>query len=275
MAAGESPDGGARLTGAPVRSPEADAETHWRCGIVDGVTAGRTSRLVDAEHRAELRLSHGRLIGGPGYDAAPRPTRQLLARVGAMLKLREHGRYHVHAAGVVAPDGRAWLLTGDSGCGKSTLTYALARRGWPVLGDDGVVLERASRGVIAHGWHEPLRVSIELAAWFPELQGSEAMVNWEDTRHRVDVSATFLRRAPVAGVVVLERGARDVLSPLAPTAALTVLIRQSTFLLVTDNHAGAHLATLRELVESVACFALHHTSVQLTSIHATLLGAAG
>src|SRR5687768_13308972 len=43
-----------------------------------------------------------------------------------------------HAAGAVDPRGRAWLLSGDSGSGKSTLAYALARRGWRVLGDDGV-----------------------------------------------------------------------------------------------------------------------------------------
>lgn len=273
MAATESSDGGARSTGAPVRASGSEGETHWRCGPVDGVTVGSNSRLVDAEFRAELRLTHGRLIRGPGYAAAPRPTRQLLARVGAMLKLREHARYHVHAAGVVAPDGGAWLLTGESGCGKSTLTYALARRGWPVLGDDGVVLERTSPGPIAHGWHEPLRVSIELAAWFPELSQRESLVNWQDARHRVAVDATFMRRAMVAGVVVLQRGERDVLSALSPTAALAMLVRQSTFLLVTDDHARSHLGMLRDLVESVPCFMLQHTAAQLTTVHATILAA--
>lgn len=270
MAATESPSGGARYSGAPVRASGFEGETRWRCGLVDGVTIGTTSRLVDAQYRAELRLSNGRLIPGPGYEAAPRPTRQLLARVGAMLKLREHARYHVHAAGVVAQDGRAWLLTGDSGCGKSTLTYALARRGWPVLGDDGVVLEYGAHGPIAHGWREPLRVSIELAEWFPELRQHDALVDWEDPRHRVAIAATFVRRAAVAGVIVLQRGPRDELSSLAPTSALTTLVRQSTFLLLTDNHARSHLGMLRALVESVPCFLLQHTPAQLMSVHTSI-----
>ena len=275
MAANEFQNGGARDTGVPVRASRSDGETHWRCGLVDGVTTGSSSCLVDTEHRAELRLANGRLIRGPGYAAAPRPTRQLLARVGAMLKLREQARFYVHAAGVIAPDGRAWLLTGESGCGKSTLSYSLARCGWPVLGDDGVVLERGLEGVTVHGWREPLRVSIELAAWFPELSRRESLVDWQDDRHRVDVNAAFAQRARTGGVIVLGRGDRDVLSPLAPTAALAMLVRQSTFLLLTDDHASSHLSVLRDLVESVPCFTLEHTSAQLSSIRDTILAVAG
>lgn len=273
MIAADSPGGGAR-TGVPVLASGSCNKTHWRCGLVDGVTAGSSSRLVDAIYRAELQLANGRLIRGPGYAAAPRPTRQLLARVGAMLKLREHERYYVHAAGVVAPDGRAWLLTGESGCGKSTLTYALARGGWPVLGDDGVVLERGPQGLTVHGWREPLRVSIELATWFPELAQQASLVDWQDDRHRLDVNAVFAKRAPIGGVVILERGQRDALSALPPTAALSMLVRQSTFLLLTDDHARSHLALLRDLVERVPCFSLAHTSAQLSSVHTTLLSAA-
>lgn len=271
----ESSDGGGRHAGAPVGASESSTGTYWRCGLVDGVTAGPTSRLVDVKHGAELRIWHGRLLRGPGYAAAPRLARQVLARLGAVINLRSHARYHVHAAGVAAPDGRAWLLTGETGSGKSTLTYALARQGWPVLGDDGVVLERVAQGIIAHSWREPLQVSIELEAFFPELREHDALVNWRDPRHRVAVSAKFIKRARVAGVIVLERGTNDELSALAPTSALATLVRQSTFVLVTDGHAPSNLATLRDLVESVPCFLLRHTPAQLTSIDATILSAAG
>jgi energy-coupling factor transporter ATP-binding protein EcfA2 len=230
---------------------------------------------MDREYRAELHLVGGRLMRGARYESAPRETRYQLARVGAMLKLRERNRYHVHAAGVVAPDGRAWMLTGESGNGKSTLTYALARRGWPVLGDDGIVLERRASEVLAYAWREPLQVSFDLAVWFPELHDHATAVDWQDARHRVGMEATLVRSAPVAGVIVLSRGERDHLSPLSPTSALTMLIRQSTFLLLTDNHAAANLATLRQVVESVPCFGLEHTPAQLSSIDSTILAAAG
>jgi hypothetical protein len=140
-----------------------------------------------------------------------------------------------------------------------------------VLGDDGVVLERDACGVFALGWREPLRVSIELAAWFPELRELESLTNWADPRHRTPVGAAFARRAPIAGIVVLERGSEDALRPLAPTAALSMLIRQSTFLLVTDGHARANLMALQALVESVPCFTLQHTAAQLRAFPTTML----
>jgi len=274
MSAMEFADGGAPHVGAPVRASGDCRETHWRCGLVEGTTAGAASRLVDAEYRAELRLAGGRLMRGPGYAGAPRLTRQRLARVGAMLKLRQHARYHLHAAGVVAPDGAAWLLMGETGSGKSTLAYALARGGWRVLGEDGVVLEHTASGMIAHGWRDPLRVSIELAAWFPELRRHDHLVDWQDARHRVDVDATFVKRAAIAGLIAVERSSHDSMSPLSSTRALTMLVRQATFLMLTDHHAAAHLETLRELVEAVPCFTLRHTPAQLACVHSTIMAAA-
>lgn len=55
--------------------------------------------------------------------------------------LRRAGLLDLHAACVVSPRGRGFLLAGTSGSGKSTLTVQLAARGWSYLTDDMVLLE--------------------------------------------------------------------------------------------------------------------------------------
>lgn len=245
----------------------------WRRGPVDGITVGGETIIVHTPTRARLRARGGRLQRAEGYASAPPAARRELARVGAMVQLRERGRFHLHAAGIVAPDGRAWILAGDSGSGKSTLAYAAARAGWPLLGDDGVVIERVPEGVRAHAWREPVQLSIELAEAFPELRAHAAHVNWSDPRHRAPVPATFVRHAPVAGVVFVRRGERDALAPVAPTAALARLVRQSPMVLIGDERAADHLAALQALAGAVPAFELEHTSAQLHRITRTIAGA--
>jgi hypothetical protein len=237
---------------------------------VEGLTTGDETLVVHTGEGASLRLRRGRLERAEGYANATPLTRRELARTGAILRLRERGRFHLHAAGIVAPDGRVWLLTGESGSGKSTLAYASARAGWRVLGDDGVIIECGAEGILAHGWREPLQVSIELAAAFPELKAHEATVDWEDARHRASVALPLARRAFVSGLVFLRRGMRDEVQPLTPALALAALIPQSPMVLIADAHSAAHLAALRTLVSSVPSFLLDHTPEQLHRITHTI-----
>jgi len=247
----------------------------WRAGPIDAVTddTGTTLRLMPSG--GTLRVRAGRLSRAEGYAATPRPDRQFLARVGAIIRLRGLGRFHVHAAGVVDPRGRAWLLAGENGAGKSTLAYALTRAGWRLLGDDGVIIERDRTGaILAHAWREPLAVSRALAREFPELAGLAAPPGFVDERDRVPVRATIAQRAPVTAVVFLSRADADRLLPLSPADALALLVKQSAWVLMPDGNAPAHLDALRALVERVPCFRLEHTPRQLRAIADTLLGVA-
>ena len=220
-----------------------------------------------------LTVRHGRLRRGDRYADTPRADRQFLARVGAILRLRERGRFHLHAAGVADPAGRAWLLAGENGSGKSTLAYALVRQGWKLIGDDGVIIERGPTGMIVHAWREPLAVSRALAADFPELAGVAPPPDFHDERHRVPMRFPVAQRASVAALVFLRRGERDLLEPMPPAEALTLLVKQSAWVLMNDGHSALHLAALRELVAQTPLFRLTHTSRQLHEIAATLTAA--
>jgi hypothetical protein len=250
--------------------------TSWRYGPIDGVTTGDNTLLLHTEERAMLHLRKGRLSPGSGYRSASANVRRDLRRLGAIFQLRERGLFHVHAAGVVAPDGRAWLLAGESGSGKSTLTYALARAGWKVLGDDGVAIERREGEVLAQPSREPLDVCIELADVFPELRDAAGKVDWSDPRHRTPVAAPagYASAAPVRALAIVARSSRDELTTASPTHVLAALVRQSPTVLLNDAHAARQLTTLAALVNAVPVFHLQHSPRQLHRIATTLTEAA-
>lgn len=235
--------------------------------------AARDGGVCFTHRRSEgtLWLRNGRLQRGERYASSPPADRRELARAAAMVRLRARGRWLVHAAGAVDPEGRAWLLAGDSGSGKSTLAYALARDGWSVLGDDGVLVEVLPHAIMAYPWREALRVSTTLGRHFPELRGRQALVRAGDPRRRVPMAMTLASRAPVGGLVFLERASVDALHTLARTEALAALVRQSPWVMIDDAHAGRHLAALSDVARRVPAFHLRHSPAQLRRLARTLL----
>ena len=245
----------------------------WRAGSIDAYTDADETLLRLMPDGGSLRVRHGRLERAQGYAETTRADRQFLARVGAIIRLRARGRFHVHAAGVADPAGRGWLLAGENGAGKSTLAYALTRAGWRLLGDDGVIIERTPQGIVAHAWREPLAVSRALVTEFPELAGREPPPGFVDPRDRVPMRAAMAQQAPVAALVFLQRGERDTITTVSGADALAELVRQSSWVLMPDGHAEAHLAALRDLAERIPRFRLTHTRRQLHEVADTLTSA--
>jgi hypothetical protein len=246
----------------------------WQFNFVQGAVEPDGARLTHVVSGAELLLRHGRLVGGSGYRSAPAASRRELARTGAILRLRAHRRYHIHAAGAVDRAGRAWLLAGPTGSGKSTLAYALARAGWPILGDDGVIVEVRRHDILAYAWREPLRVSSDLERFFPELASESAGRPVEgDARRRTEIPVKGIRSAPLAALVWVEQGPKDSLTPLPPAEALIELVRQSAWVLIADGRSVDHLDALRHIASSVPSFRLVHSPAQLVGIERTLASA--
>lgn len=241
----------------------------WQWGEVDASMRGADVTLVHRHAGARLIVRQGRLIRDTGYEDAPPATRREVARVGAIVRLRQRGRYFVHAAGVVDPHGRACLLTGDSGSGKSTLAYALARVGWKVLGDDGVLISVTDAGIVAHAWHAPLEVSSSLADEFSELRAELPRARAGDPRRRIPIGVPREREARVAAVLLLERASRHSLEPVGPVVALGALVRQSPWVIVDDECARLHLDALRA-VATLPSYRFAHTRADLHTIARTL-----
>lgn len=243
----------------------------WQWGDVDASDDGARTCLTHRYADAQLVVADGRLVRGRGYDDAGSGVRQELARVGAIVRLRQRGRYLVHAAGAVDPQGRAWLLAGDSGSGKSTLAYALARTGWTVLGDDGVLIERAGSALRAHAWRDPVRVSRTLSVDFPEVANPSLPAADNDPRQRVSIMMHGARSATVAAIVLIERAAQFAIASAGPVSALAALVRQSPWVILDDAYARPHLDLLRHAA-SQPVFRLRHTPAELHSVAAVLQG---
>lgn len=238
----------------------------WQWGDVDASrSGGEDLSLVHRNTGARLWIRDGRLVRGADYQRATPAARRQVARVGAIVRLRQRGRYFVHAAGAVDPHGRAWLLAGDSGCGKSTLAYALARSGWRILGDDGVLISVSEAGVTAHGWHAPLEVSSALAPVFPELREYVSRARPADPRRRIPMDAQLAREAPVAALLFVQQSDRHALVPLGPRETLAALVRQSPWVILDDVYAKAHLTALRRTA-SLAAFHFAHTAEDLRDV---------
>ena len=250
------------------------AATPWRIGPIDIVATDSEALLHDTPSGARLRVSGTRLSRDAHYDTAPRDARIRLARAGAMIALRARGRYQLHASAAVDPQGIAWLFAGPSGVGKSTLAYALARQGWRILGDDGVVLEPIPGGARLHAWREPSQVSSALASEFPELRERLQFENVNDPRRRIPMPTLTARHAPLGAIVFPRRSACDRLIPMTQTMALSELIMQSTQVLLADSETPRHFARLRNVIANVPSFRLEHTQKQLHAIAQTLRDAA-
>lgn len=241
----------------------------WNWGDVDAFAAADGStRLVHRLDQASLSVIDQRLRAGPGYAAASPKTRRALARVGAILRLRQRGRFHMHASGLVDPRGESWLFAGDTGAGKSTLACALADAGWRVLGDDGVVIERRGDRILAHPWREPLRVSAWMIPAFPRAGRVLGNPEDSDARFRVPVAAPLARAAPIRGVVLPVRGSRDAMTRVAPAQALAEIVRQSPWVLLGDRAAREHLELLAKLVVCAPAWRLEHTAAILPLLRA-------
>ena len=238
----------------------------WRWGEVEAFSTPDALRLTHRHEDAELLLRDARLVRGRGYESASGQTRRALARTAAIVRLRTRGRYFVHAAGAVDASGHAILLAGDSGEGKSTLVYALARAGWRILGDDGVVLEVRGARTVAHAWRAPILVSRDLAFAFPELAASDLPTRSDDHRRRVAISVTTACRANVAALFFVARGSSMNARRMTPVTALAALVRQSPWVILGDAGARQHLAALRRVASSIPALRFEHTADELHAI---------
>jgi hypothetical protein len=202
-----------------------------------------TAKVDLAAMRATVRVSRsGRLAEELAAEAF-----EVLTVSGALLLTRLR-RALLHAAAVVAPDGRAWLLVGGTFSGKTTTCLNLIRGGWDWLSDDLVVLGAADDGGIrVEGW--PRRFSLDHGY----LAGTST-----GTRSRVDPEGfgpgRWRRSAPLAGLLFprVEADQPTTLAPLHPAGALGCLLDQTPWLLADSGAARPVLALLERAVRQPA-----------------------
>ena len=184
-------------------------------------------------------------LGGPGgtLGAVAGAHIEPLLTIATALVVGRMDRALVHAAAVVAPDGRVWLLVGDTHAGTSTTVATLVRGGWGWLADDQVVVHQSSRGLVVEGWPR----APNLDAGYPE---------GKITGTRQGVALGSFGAPPVrgehllGGVLLPEVVAQSAtgVEQATSTEGFVSLVRQSPWLLAD----AASAPRLNELLAAVA-----------------------
>jgi len=168
-------------------------------GLCDA-SEGWEAEVVEAD---EIRCGFG-LVDVEAFGAAWSPTLRELTvaaalRVSLGLAAPMVGGLLLHAAGLVS-DGRALVFLGASGQGKSTMVKRLP--GWGLLADDAILVWR------------------EAGLWY----ATGTMLPGKERAPRT------VQRVPLAGLVMLDKGASELsLERLTAAAALVSVMARVLF----------------------------------------------
>ncbi len=136
---------------------------------------------------------------------------------------------YVHAS-AVAKGKKGLIFSGPRESGKSTLAYACARRGFKVVTDDVVYLNRGGSSLTAWGRPWRLRLMSDCVDFFPELRSKAGFKDGAQDAIEIELDKlmpdrTQMRCEP-AGLFFLERSADPpVCDALKPERAVNLLAR--------------------------------------------------
>jgi hypothetical protein len=164
------------------------------------------------------------------------------------------GRPVLHAATVEA-GGSAVGLLGRSGAGKSSLTLEFLRNGHRILGDDQLILQSASDGLVALPAIPWLKLAPEVALRSGLDPESLPRIHSGSEKRRLDVREGEWPTEPVrlGPIYLVERrdDLREVrIDPIAPAESLMELVRHS-YVPRTVAHSGLAGARLDLLAKAV------------------------
>jgi hypothetical protein len=197
-----------------------------------------------------LRSGDGRQDGvlelaGPGgsLGATPGAHVEPLLTIATALLLGRMDHALIHAAAVVSPGGKVWLLVGDTHAGKSTTVATLVRAGWGWLADDQVVVHRSAHGLVAEGW--PRAPNLDTGYEEGRITGTRQGVTFE-----LFGAPPLAGPHPLGGVVLpaVDAGRPTGCRPASSAEAFVALVRQSPWLLADVASAPR----LNELLAGVA-----------------------
>jgi hypothetical protein len=142
--------------------------------------------------------------------------------LGALIHQR--GELPLHATTLVSPErDMAIALAGHSGAGKSTTAYALALRGWTLLGDDLTRVTIEGGKPLAWPGRPRLRLLDDACASFGIDPASLAQGPNGLGKYLIELER-WERPAPLRAVVVLERSAEAPrLDPVGGAAAVGLI----------------------------------------------------
>lgn len=199
--------------------PDADLVALLDDHLGPGIDAEPTRRLfVDGGPDGSISV-----VADSAWTFADRDS--LLDQVTSAINEYSHDLPSVavlHAAGLVAPDGRVVVLPATSGAGKSTLTGHLIAAGWDYLGDEAIGVRPDDLAAL------PYPKPLALSAASRSVLGLADTGRWvtapEELRADVGVHATSPGPIDLVVLPTYAEGAAFSIERLAPADALGALL---------------------------------------------------
>lgn len=181
-----------------------------------------------------------------------------------LLLLRSRSAYHLHAAAIISPDEKLWLICGAQRAGKTTLTTALGLAGWRPVSDDSLLVGRDETSA----WLTPLRkyfhVGDELLRQWPALAAitrhhqylDRTCVGGLEFFNTRELAETKFRRIDHIVLPQIVHQPTSQIEPLPRSEALLRLAEQSMFFQLWRDHTAQQWQALNELAANAACHRL-------------------
>jgi hypothetical protein len=233
---------------------------HWRSRegavVLSCARDGDAYRLGVPDLATFLVEDGGRTITCRPHTALPLATLEHLLIDQVLPRVLTHrGRLVIHAGCVVTPHGAVAFL-GDSGAGKSTLCAAFARAGFPLVGDDGIVLRPAVMRYEAIATYPGLRLLPDpLAQLFEEGTGASAVAHYTKKRRLHQHTAQLalaIGPQPLRALYLLDTAGEIGIAQVQSRESFVALLRASFQLHLDDPERSGELfwrvATLLDAV---------------------------
>lgn len=222
---------------------------------LEATTPGRYDFVDQGEdagsNRYQLRFDDRVMVESaePGY-----PVEHLLWHAHAEALKRTGDFFLTHAGAVVAPSGKAVLLSAESGGGKTTLTAGLVRAGFGYLSDEAAAIDPVGR--LVHPFAKALIFKSGSFQVFPDLAPPDEYGDLSTTRWFV--LPTQLRSdavglpSPVGHVLLIryERGSPATIEPMTRAEAVVQLAQNS---MNFWRYGRRGLPLLRDVVATARC----------------------
>ena len=223
---------------------------------IEGFECERTDLVIEPVHDF-LRL----VLPDAVVEGSAPVLMDELHRYHFVSTLADHpGATIIHGGTLACPAGHI-LFIGDKGVGKTTLLLYLAAHGWPVAGDEHVILDgpyatprprsfRVKQGSLNYLPRESADIVLR-SPWLPDWNGSPVYsVSPTEFGQRWQIAAR-----PVSHVVMLTKhhGGRSQLRRIEKDAALEQTLPN---VLLPANGRAAALGALRAMVSNASCWGL-------------------
>ncbi len=190
-------------------------------------------------------------------------SRQRILGIGLVKLLRSVRYYALHAAGLLASEGKGILISGVSGCGKSTLSIGMIRHGWQYLSDDAVLLRLGKEGVKSLVFRQPFSITPKASPAYADLPlGKEPPPSSRKQKRRLNMQEAFpsqhvrecIPRILLFPKIVLCPKSR--LTPMSRSHAISQLLGQSNPEVFDRLTMDDHLQVLTKLVKQCKIYEL-------------------